>query len=110
MAFITRGLSHHSAPVEARERLAFTDAELPAALSRLRALAGVDEAAILSTCNRTEILVVSPPLAGSAAEHWSSDIDEGIRDARERLDASLAGVLASLELRRPARDHSSDGT
>ena len=37
---------------------------------------------------RSEILVVAPPLAGSAAEHWSSDIDEGIRDARERLEAS----------------------
>jgi glutamyl-tRNA reductase len=59
MALITLGLSHHSAPIEARERLAFTAADVPAALTRLRALAGVDEAAILSTCNRTEIMAVA---------------------------------------------------
>ncbi|HUP90672.1 MAG TPA: glutamyl-tRNA reductase, partial [Solimonas sp.] len=59
MALITLGLSHHRAPLEARERLAFAEADLPAALARLRALPGVDEAAILSTCNRTEIMAVS---------------------------------------------------
>ena len=39
---------------------------------------------------RSEILVVAPPLASSAAEHWSSDVDEGIADARRRLEASVA--------------------
>ena len=76
MAFITLGLSHHSAPVEARERLAFTDAELPAALARLRAMSGVDEAAILSTCNRTEILVVAEPdLAPTLIEWWRRELN-----------------------------------
>lgn len=76
MAFITLGLSHHSAPVEARERLAFTDAELPAALARLRALAGVQEAAILSTCNRTEILAVAEPdLAPQLIEWWRRELN-----------------------------------
>ena len=37
---------------------------------------------------RSEILVVAPPLAGSAAEHWSSDVDEGIATPEARLDAS----------------------
>lgn len=59
MALITLGLSHHLAPVEARERMAFAEADLPAALTRLRALPGVAEAAILSTCNRTEIMAVA---------------------------------------------------
>lgn len=59
MAVITLGLSHHTAPVEARGTLAFTDAEIPAALLRLRGLLGVREAAILSTCNRTEIVTVA---------------------------------------------------
>lgn len=44
---------------------------------------------------RSEILVVTPPLAGSAAEHWSSDIDQGIAEARERLDASVAAMRAA---------------
>jgi glutamyl-tRNA reductase len=61
MALLTLGLSHHSAPVETRERLAFTASEIPDALSRLRALPGVAEAAILSTCNRTEIFAVAAP-------------------------------------------------
>lgn len=59
MALITLGLSHHLAPLEARERLAFADADLPPALSRLCALPGISEAAILSTCNRTEIMAVA---------------------------------------------------
>ena len=59
MALITLGLSHHNAPVEARERLAFAEGDLPPALTRLRALPGVDEAAIISTCNRTEIMAVA---------------------------------------------------
>lgn len=71
MALLTLGLSHHSAPLEVRERLAFTDAELPAALSRLRGLPGVEEAAILSTCNRTEIMAVAQPEdEGRLVEWW----------------------------------------
>ena len=70
MALLTLGLSHHSAPLDTRERLAFTDAELPAALARLRALPGVEEAAILSTCNRTEILAVAAPEDESRLVEW----------------------------------------
>ena len=70
MALLTLGLSHHSAPLDTRERLAFTDAELPAALERLRALPGVEEAAILSTCNRTEILAVAAPEDESRLVEW----------------------------------------
>ena len=44
---------------------------------------------------RSEILVVTPPLAGSAAEHWSSDIDAGIAEARKRLDDSIASMRAA---------------
>ena len=70
MALLILGLSHHSAPLDTRERLAFTDAELPAALTRLRALPGVEEAAILSTCNRTEILAVAAPEEESRLIEW----------------------------------------
>ncbi|WP_428309417.1 glutamyl-tRNA reductase [Hydrocarboniphaga sp.] len=76
MALITLGLSHHSAPVEARERLAFTDADLPAALARLRALPGVEEAAILSTCNRTEILAITTADdEGRLMEWWRRELN-----------------------------------
>ena len=45
--------------------------------------------------SRSELLVVCPPLAGSAAEHWSSDIDSAIPEAKERLEASLATMRAA---------------
>lgn len=70
MALVTLGLSHHRAPVEARERLAFTESDLGAALTRLRALPDVAEAAILSTCNRTEIMAVTPLEAESRLVEW----------------------------------------
>ena len=55
MPLIVIGLSHHSSPVEVRERFAFADAAIPAALEKLRRSGLVTEAVILSTCNRVEI-------------------------------------------------------
>lgn len=53
------GLNHESAPVEIRERLSFEEAELRPSLERLKAQAPVAEAAVLSTCNRVEVIAVS---------------------------------------------------
>ena len=55
MPLIALGLNHQTAPVALRERVAFDAAALPAALAALRAQPGVEEAALVSTCNRTEI-------------------------------------------------------
>jgi len=55
MSIITLGLNHKTAPVEIRERLAFSPESLPDAVKSLSALDGISEAAILSTCNRTEL-------------------------------------------------------
>src|SRR5262245_38448837 len=49
------GLSHRSSPVTLRERFAFAEARIPAALQLLRDSGAADEAVILSTCNRVEI-------------------------------------------------------
>lgn len=49
------GFNHHAAPVNVRERLAVTPSHLPDLLRALRDLPGVDEVAIVSTCNRFEI-------------------------------------------------------
>src|SRR5882757_4817921 len=70
MALLTVGLSHHSSPVALRERLAFTENELPDALTRLRGLSGIEEAAILSTCNRTELFAVAAPEAAALLPVW----------------------------------------
>ena len=55
MTLIALGLNHITAPVEVREKVAVTDESLPAVLTELRGQRGIDEVAILSTCNRTEI-------------------------------------------------------
>jgi len=54
------GLSHKTAPVEIRERLAFDDQDLGEALRSLVNREGVSGAMILSTCNRVEILAEAP--------------------------------------------------
>lgn len=49
------GMSHHTSPVELRERFAFAESKIPDALKSLRKNGIADEAVILSTCNRVEI-------------------------------------------------------
>jgi glutamyl-tRNA reductase len=55
MKFLLTGLNHRTAPVEVRERIAFEEHSLPAALTSLRKCPGLLEGMILSTCNRVEI-------------------------------------------------------
>lgn len=55
MTLLALGLSHTTAPLAVRERLAFPPHRLGEHLSDLLTLPGLKEAAILSTCNRTEL-------------------------------------------------------
>lgn len=55
MSLLAFGVNHTTAPVELRERLCFGNEVVPEALTQLTGERGVQEAAILSTCNRTEI-------------------------------------------------------
>ena len=54
------GVSHKTAPVEIRERLAFPEDGLQAALAELVGRERIAEAMILSTCNRVEIVAEGP--------------------------------------------------
>ncbi|MDP9191832.1 MAG: glutamyl-tRNA reductase [Acidobacteriota bacterium] len=54
---ILAGLNHRTAPLEVRERLSVSDAKLEEATQSLRSIAGVEGAALLSTCNRVEAIV-----------------------------------------------------
>jgi glutamyl-tRNA reductase len=56
MNFQLIGVNHVSAPIEVRERLVVPESEVPNALRKLSQHPGVEEAMILSTCNRVEIL------------------------------------------------------
>ena len=53
------GLNVHTAPVEIREKLAIPEAQWSQAIGELCALNHIEEAAVLSTCNRMEIYVVA---------------------------------------------------
>ncbi|XP_051126422.1 glutamyl-tRNA reductase 1, chloroplastic-like [Andrographis paniculata] len=58
-SIVVVGLSIHTAPVEMREKLAIPEAEWPRAIAELCSLNHIEEAAVLSTCNRMEIYVVA---------------------------------------------------
>jgi glutamyl-tRNA reductase len=63
------GLNHQSAPVSLRERLAYSEGEIVPALHRLKQQApSLAEAALLSTCNRVEIICAGADSSGAAKE------------------------------------------
>ncbi len=74
------GLSHKSAPIEVRERVALGADELRSALQQLRASEGVQEAFVVSTCNRVEVFVEAE--AETAACHFFTS---RTAEAREHL-------------------------
>lgn len=74
MSIFCVGLSHQTANVSVRERFAVPDALLAQALQRLRTVPGVDEAVILSTCNRTELY-----LAGFAGRSTPETVFAGLQ-------------------------------
>lgn len=55
MTISALGINHKTAPVDLRERVAFSTEQLDSALQAIRQLQGVEEAVIVSTCNRTEL-------------------------------------------------------
>ncbi len=81
MRLIAVGLSHHSAPVEVRERLAIGAQAIPGALQRLKDHHLGHEAVLLSTCNRVELYTV--PEGDSSPDEiadWLASLG-GARDA-----------------------------
>ena len=72
MSLITLGINHKTAPLDLRERLAFTPQTLPEALLSLKKLSHINEASILSTCNRTELYCVTSEDNDRAIIQWFS--------------------------------------
>jgi glutamyl-tRNA reductase len=56
---VSIGTSHHVAPIEFREKLAFSEAQLTESFQHLRESYQIQEAVILSTCNRVEVYAVA---------------------------------------------------
>jgi glutamyl-tRNA reductase len=67
------GLSHKTAPVDIREKLSVPDTQMEAAIQTLCNYPHIQEATILSTCNRLEIYIVTPTA------------DRGVQDAIQFL-------------------------
>ena len=73
MSLLALGINHKTAPVNIREKLSFAPETVPAALKDITAQEVVNEAVILSTCNRTEIycqLNCSAEQAGESVIQW----------------------------------------
>ncbi|MFM6987966.1 MAG: glutamyl-tRNA reductase [Arenimonas sp.] len=74
MSLFVLGLNHQTAPVELRERVSVSESLQAQALAALMRVPGVEQAVLLSTCNRTEIYSHvapehEPGLARWLAEH-----------------------------------------
>jgi glutamyl-tRNA reductase len=92
------GVSHKTAPLDLRERLALTEGRAVSALRELTDAAGIHEAAAISTCNRTELyLIVSDPV-----EAESTALGVLTRQADIR-PTELLGHLYSLRSSEAAR-------
>lgn len=87
------GLNHNTAPVEIREQVAYAGDEVTRALERLKGLDGIDEAVLLSTCNRTEFYVVTSDGGRERLQHWLHDdrnLDQGFADSLFTLEGEEA--------------------
>ena len=73
MAFLALGINHKTASVDVRERVAFTPEQLVEALQQLCRLTPSREAAILSTCNRSELYLEQDELQADDVLRWLAD-------------------------------------
>lgn len=81
------GLNHRTASLDVREAVAFADEQLDDVNRQLRQLDGIEEAAVVCTCNRVEV-VSSARVAGGAER-----IAAFLRDAQRGARADLAPHL-----------------
>jgi glutamyl-tRNA reductase len=69
MPFTILGINHKTAPLALREKVAFAEERLQAALRTLKQESGIAEVVILSTCNRTEVYWAGSA-SGSELTQW----------------------------------------
>lgn len=104
MALIVVGVSHATAPIEVREKLAFNPREALHALSLLKQSSVMREGVVLSTCNRTEIYAVAEGedvisrIASLYSGRLGEEAEPYVYVHRERdATAHLFSVAAGLE-------------
>ncbi|MGE5576260.1 MAG: glutamyl-tRNA reductase [Syntrophothermus sp.] len=86
MHIVTVGLNHKTAPVEVREKLSFAGTRRETGLQRLKEQPRLQEAVILSTCNRTEIYAASEDLTGArqSVVGFLNEVQQGLENQLER--------------------------
>lgn len=70
MPLLITGISHHTATLEIREKIAITRLDYVARVKELHELDGIEEVVIVSTCNRTEIYSVGPQQSRQQVHQW----------------------------------------
>ncbi len=68
MSIVVIGVNHRTAPIELLERVSLSGVELRKAVTGLVSRANIREAAVLSTCNRTEVVCVAERFHGAYAD------------------------------------------
>jgi glutamyl-tRNA reductase len=76
MEIVLVGLNHRTAPLELRERVAFTTDQARRAAAELRSRGLLEESLVLSTCNRSELYGVPPEASHEAASGLTSFLSE----------------------------------
>jgi glutamyl-tRNA reductase len=89
MEIVLVGLNHRSAPVEVREKVAFTNEQSRQAAEELRARGILHETLVLSTCNRSEVYGVPPETSHESAAALSSYLSSFHSVQLELLSPSL---------------------
>src|SRR5438128_7404314 len=97
------GLSHRTAPLALRERLAVGRDHLPAMLQRLRAEAGLAEAMLLSTCNRVEVYGRGEDGVDAQALDWFTAVATADGPARDEVVASVYRLTGAAAIRHAFR-------
>ena len=92
------GLSHHTAPVEVRERVAFANGRLEPALRNLVNRPPVEEGVIVSTCNRVEVVA-----CGADPDAIAVELPAFLADSHAVGAEDLAGRLYTYRDREAVR-------
>ncbi|MFT7109380.1 MAG: glutamyl-tRNA reductase [Psychrobacter glaciei] len=102
MTLLTLGINHKTAPVAVREKVAFAPDHLPAQLREANSSHGVQEIAILSTCNRTELYFTAEHSDASLLLKWMNEIHDVSLDELESCHYVLTGEEAVQHIMRVA--------
>lgn len=97
-SLVAVGLSHHTATVALRERASLSEPAARALLGDLRSMPAVSAAAVLSTCNRTELYAI-------AASPAAVEQLRGALAARGRLDAGAVAAAGFVYAGADALEH-----